>query len=66
MTPMTTSGTMIRVAFDIHQRVKIDGDVPGIVTMIRIHPGFQVDYFVAWWSAGQMSEQWIDEARLSL
>jgi hypothetical protein len=54
----------LRSEFYLHQRVRIDDDVPGIITMIRFHPGEEVDYLVAWWSNGEMREQWIDEKRL--
>ena len=54
----------LHAKFDCLSKVLIDGDVPGIVTMIRFHPTGTVDYLVAWWNAGDMREQWIDEARL--
>ena len=61
---------IFKCKFNLLQKVAIDGDVLGIVTMVRFHPSPlidhpAVDYFVAWWPHGTMSESWIDEGRLS-
>ena len=55
----------LNAKFDFYQKVQIDGDINGVITMIRFHPKEMVDYLVAWWSSGDMREQWIDEERLT-
>lgn len=56
---------LLNAKFDFYQKVTIDRDIQGTITMIRFHQKLAVDYLVAWWNQGDMREQWIDEERLS-
>ena len=55
---------MIEV-YRIGTKVKIAGDLKGVVTGIGIYSENQIQYRVAWWSGRKREEEWINRFEIT-
>lgn len=71
---MTAPRLKLTADFAFGDRVKLDGEIVGIVTAVMFRPGASgemmadsyVQYEVSWWANGSQNSAWFDGFRLTV